>query len=485
MVDPKLHDWLIVIFVHEYSGALAYQTQMKEAFERVGSNGNVVVFLILDSIVKGPDSNLLAFKLNLYKLDKRGSNGRWTFEEVHDKGFKKNENPDRHSWKTAFEYIYKNYFGERNMLITFSDGAAFGINLVQCPNDGPANLPESLASLTIPPDLEVKSNNYYMLDADEVGYLKKKDPEAAAGILKFENGGAIKKTAIPDFCKNLEILWVSELATALKEYVPTTIDIFLMCNCYMQLFDNGFMLEPKVKFLVAAEGYMDGDCYDFGKLMERVVYCPEVPSEVLIKGILKDLEEKYKNQRPPVDYLNNCTLYANRLKFYPLALRVFLGLVEDLMDLLDTDPLATSSELHAIRGPMQSVTRDPRYPMIDARLWVSNVCDKIIGITDEKKIYYNQQFRVLQEKIVLAKLSNKDYCTGISIYYPLTLAPQSNADVAFCAYFDKAVPKPFATESKWNKFLVKYYTVLAKNPPPAGNNPVGGGVPANPAVLQS
>jgi len=498
MKQRKMYDWLVIVFIHEIQNDLDYSNAIISAIEKAGCSDNIAVFLIRDSVSVDEEAREFSFRLGVSKLEPLSSGGGWAFMPVTSPNLKI-RNKNKGCWDDAFRYIYGEYFGERNMMITFSEGAGFGINAdvgthVQRPDtsaphgfvDLAAGFPAGISAEVpgdvlagLPADLPaprglVATNKYYLLDEDEMNGLLT-DPESApSGIVKHqENMWVIEKGPDIHLCKNLEVLWISQLAEALNRYLyGADVDVFLMSNCFMQLFDNGYTLSSKVKFLVAAEGYMSMRGYDFAALMKLLNTTPAISAESIVKQVLIDLNQLYQRVGDAVAS-SSATIFANRLKFYPLALRVFEDLLEELEPLLPR----IAPKLQDIRNQMLCVTNNPKYPLVDAGLWVRLVAEQVREL--ENGDYYAKIFGELQEKIVVGNLLDKlsqasdqtaarrHGYSGISIYFPLDDKMHENQEIVWCAYFDKAIKAPFRERSRWHEFLKKYFAALANVKKPA------------------
>jgi hypothetical protein len=174
----------------------------------------------------------------------------------------------------------------------------------------------------------------------------------------------------------------------------------------------------------------------------------------------------YRDQKD--DYaLRTATIYANRLKFYPLALRVFEDMLAQLEPLL---PLI-APQLEDIRNRMKNVSTYANYPLVDAGYWIRLVTTEIkeLGNGD----YYHRLFSGLQTRITIdtaidplsalteeAETQKYGY-SGLSLYYPADNKLHAGQEIGWCAYFDNAIPAPFRTHSRWNVFLNHYFAALA------------------------
>src|SRR5215831_17120611 len=107
--DPKLFDWLVVVFLHEIENNKVYGEQMKDEILNAGSSKNIALFLIQDSVSttsddSGPDSQPYLSKLE------QAQNAKWIFKPL-GKHHQNGEANKKRCWEKAFQYIYSHYTG--------------------------------------------------------------------------------------------------------------------------------------------------------------------------------------------------------------------------------------------------------------------------------------------------------------------------------------------------------------------------------------
>jgi hypothetical protein len=508
MIERKLYDWLIVVFLHEVQNDKTFSDQMIEAIRQAGASDGIAIFLVRDAVGTDPVTRLNTFQLSASRLEKNPA-GNWEYIPI-DQAKLKIDNTKKNCWEQAFRYIYNNYTGGRNILITYSEGATLGFNFepvrTERPPLPPRPAPQGYIDLVMDPMLPVMmkeagfaelpaaavTNQYYVFDEEEMKELVTNPGFAPlpANLKKEGDVWLLKRDPNETICKNLEILWVSQLEDALARCLyGRNIDILLMTNCFMQLFDNGYTLSNKVKYLVGAEGPMSMEGYDWGSLITLLNQQPGTPSKTLATQICTDLQKMYARKGETMT-LASATIFANRLKFYPMALRIFLDMLKDLKPLLLET--AVVQKLVEIRGLMKNVSTYPKYPLVDAGLWITLVTQQIPQLTNAA--YYHKMFSQLQSKILvkdtisaISHLQDQNSVqkygySGISLYYPADNKMHEDQEVLFCAYFDKAVPQPFRTTSKWNEFLDAYFKAVAKlntpAPAPTAPAPIPGRAPS-------
>jgi Clostripain family len=472
--------------LHDISEYRAFTENMKQAIERAGCGKNNLVFIIQDLCVPDAASGKNAFYLKLFQLEPDG-NDQWKLKEVQGLVF---DNRDRNCWEKAFEFIYTGYRSKRNMLITFSHGAAFGIgrdmsgtirlaaaeSLVQRPafSDWDQSGPDK-ASLPKPGSdaIQVVYADYHLAD-NEIRDLEKEHLFQDKRTGDDTSKGFIRKNPDTGICASLEITWISDLADALDKYLPAyaCIDVLIMANCFMQVFDNGYILCRKVKFLVAPEGALDATGYDYFTLLNRLNRDPEITNRNLVRKIVKDFQTMYIALGKK-DTLATTALFANSLKFYPIALMVFEAFLDLLMKKMD-DPGIKDELIRGLKdireNRVKSVTGSQGYQLVDAGLWIKLVAERFATV--DNMPMFNTSFRLLHKKIAVAHLVGNQIrrddekfpvqfgYSGISVYYPLDNAHHKNQDVTWCAYFDKNIPTTFKRDSKFDEFLDKYFKAI-------------------------
>lgn len=484
MDTPVWYDWLIVFFVHEISEDLPESNEMYEIIERTGSGDKNAIFLIKDAIE--PDNTTLTFiyTLSISRLVKKKDGSGYQFVKVPDFHF---NNKEKNCWKKAFQYIYGNFFSERKMLITFSHGAAFGIDRNSDSIGRALATPGSGASHIYP-----INHRRYLLNKEDIRHLTGKGwkPEEKNLFRESQNADifVVRKNPDDPVCKALEILWISDLADALDKYLfDSCIDVMLMVNCFMQLFDNGYLLSDKVKFMVAPEGEMWASGYDYEKLLIRLRDTPSISNKALVRKIVKDYESKYTD-RGQTGYLRQTTLFANELKYYGIALRGF----ETFVDRIREEAKRSFGLFRHIReNEVRSVSGSTSYQLVDAGVWITLVAKKFPEMAHMKE--FQEWFQALHKKIVAASFVGEDFLradstsdskygySGISLYFPANSTQLTEQEVAWCAYFDRSVSSKFNKRSNWSKFLNVYFrlsqSIAASSPPlPKDHSPVLGGI---------
>jgi hypothetical protein len=468
-----MYDWMILFFVHEISEDLPESKEMYDIIQRYGGSENNVVFLIKDSISQKEDEQHFSFRLGVWRLEKKKGSEAYELSPVQGLQI---DNKDRRCWDQAFKFIFKHFYSRRKMLITFSHGAAFGINRDLKHIHRPPG--QRLAGQAANPSgnvTEVRGRSY-LLDRTDILRLKERgalsDGSQVVSSRDNEEVFVVRKPAEDPLCKALEVLWISDLAASLERRLDDAhIDVLLMVNCYMQLFDNGYLLRNKVSYMIAPEGKMLAIGYDYKKIFETLRSTPEITNKQLVTKIVRDYVQMYMGMEGGPDYLSTNELSANDLQYYSVALKGF----EKFVKLLRCHIPELIEDLQEIRNnQMDTVSGSESYQLVDAGLWIRLVAEMFPGNRDFQE--FARWFRRLHERMVVAKhigeglkqhdasQSRKYGYSGISILYPDSRFDFKDSQVAWCAYFDKSMPPEFGQRSRWSSFLRHYLKLSA---PPA------------------
>lgn len=451
--------WLVVIFVHEIS---IFRKIIQDRINEVEKNGcgeGTVVYLMRDSVTIA--GNMPNFTLTISRL-RQETPGQFHFEEVKDIVF---ENSDRHCWEKGLYQIFEREKAGRNMIITLSHGAAFGFNREFSTINRPEIWNEQTGQYEyLGPDnfMHAYSNAHYYFDEKEIENIQ----TFAKAFNKFDftelRKGRLPKGNDKPVCRNLEILWTSDFARALKKLPgDPVIDVMLMVNCYMQSFDTGYILRKRVKYLVAAETGIPANGFNFSNIIKQLDH-DNLETKVLLQLII----DEYKTTNPPGTPNSIHTAFsANGLTEYRKALKLFMHVIK----ILEENMPEIGSKLVEIRNNIRYVSiaegvyNSNELMMIDAGLWLSLIFDHLPWLF--RDTFLPIQFKLLLNDIVVSQHVGEDFSgdidtfgmNGISLFYPTTEDFRNLKPLPWCAYFDDKVPSPFRKDSRWNKFLKAYY----------------------------
>jgi hypothetical protein len=183
----------------------------------------------------------------------------------------------RDGWRQALRATFPRVKAKRRMLLSFSHGAAFGINV----------------------DME--------------------------GLMRVQA------------CEDLPILWSDDLAAELKYCLgDQPIDVLVLNNCYMQCFETGYALKDQVRFIVAAEGALGAIGYDYAGLMKRLFEQPCDDVGALVKGMIGDYAAAIfrEEQAGQAVFANRTSEYGRLLTLLERLTAILLQRMDEVIDVL-------------------------------------------------------------------------------------------------------------------------------------------------------
>ncbi len=270
MDTQDVYDWLFVLYVHEVPYYLHQSNAILRTILEAPEGGNVAVFVIREAVTQqmvplpgGGASLVNEYTLTVSRLqrDDRGRGHFTALEEACD------------DWRQALRAIFPRIPARRRMLVSFSHGAAFGINV----------------------DME--------------------------GLARSS-----------DKCAELPIVWTANLAAELKNCLgEERVDVLLFNNCYMQCMETGYLLREQVRFIVAAEGALEAMGYEYTKLMKRIFEKPAVDAEEMARGIIDDYAQKVGE----AVFANRAGEYATALVLLELFVDILVDNMDETGDVLD------------------------------------------------------------------------------------------------------------------------------------------------------
>jgi hypothetical protein len=334
----------------------------------------------------------------------------------------------RDGWRQALRATFPRVKAKRRMLVSFSHGAAFGINV----------------------DME--------------------------GLMRVQ------------VCEKLPILWSDDLASELKNCLgDQPIDVLVLNNCYMQCFETGYALKDQVRFMVAAEGALGATGYDYAGLMKRLFEQPggehEAPGDevdALVKGIITDYAAAIfrEEQAGQAVFANRTSEYGRLLMLLERLTAILLQRMGEVIDVLVD---IRENKLLYVSAPLNGYTSN-YLCMIDLFAWVNMVFDRLGHLFEGDGLA--AEFAVLKQRMVVAGKVGEGLVehdagwpeadangrgrttvtpiygySGLSIFYPRSVDWQTLRPIPRCARL----------VDPWKRFLGAYY---ARSPlAPAIKNP--------------
>ena len=319
-----------------------------------------------------------------------------------------------------------------------------------------ADPPPGVQVVVIREEVEVSEGRFLYKGPDRLAVLREtfeRFPADRRLLLTYSHGAAFGI-----HCEDgpRDILWMEDLEACLP---AEGIDLMLMVNCYMQTFDNGYLLRDKVRYLVAPQGVMPSMGYDYAGLLGAL----DLDTETLARRVVIDYWQKYLDLGMG-GYIQRTTMFAVAPHFYGQAVSLF----NRFLELLEFHLPHIVEELRLIRERMEVVSGSLRYDLVDAGHWVDLVVERLTWLDGvrafgeafgEIRVRMSVEARVGQIYLEADKASASRYGhTGLSLYYPATLARWKHQEVAWSAY--RQVGSTFGRDSGWELFLDRYFQAL-------------------------
>jgi hypothetical protein len=484
METSNVYDWLVVIFIHEVIGLKDSDDIFKE-FEDVGCADNVAVYLLLDEIVEGtPAAPLANFQLHLRKLQKKAEGG-FEFRDV--KGFIF-DNRDKKCWETGFEYIFSHATSRKRALITFSHGAAYGINIDTgeigrgtpvLPMRLLRNQPNAIHGASSKSGYQIMENPFYYFDENQLDLLRAMDQEGRRLLNEGSNQvnqifetGKLEKNANVLSCGNFQLLPISDLATALEKHLPDNqIDLMICSNCFIQNLDACFLLSKKVNLLIGPEDGMVATSYDFKELAQTLKDQPQIEPLELGRQVLNNSGELFK-QSMQQNFLDRQVIYLNDLTI----IAELVGFIENILGEITNNPESTFPIVEQAREKIQYVsflgeTISNNYlDLVDMFNLLDNLVDLLGGLVAKN---YKTELAAIRTKMVkgftggdffrkMDEENDPDYgFSGISVFFPAREDLDKIDAFPLCVLFGKIMP-PNSWKDTWQRFIFKFYPELAQ-----------------------
>ncbi len=397
MYTHNVYDWLLVIYVHEIPLYIHQSNAILRTVLGAPAGGNVAVFVIKEAVTQnmaplagGSASPVNHYTLTVSKLE-RDERGFACFVPLPDEVL----SVGREGWRHALRAIFPQVRARRRMLVSFSHGAAFGINV----------------------DME--------------------------GLMRSSGR-----------CADLPIVWTADLAGELKNCLQDeAIDVLLFNNCYMQCMETGYLLREQVRFIVAAEGALGAIGYDYGKLMRRLMGQRETDAEEMARGIIDD----YEQREGEAVFANRAGEYGAAVAMLERLVQVLLARFDEVIDVLvdirEHKLLYVSAPLNAYTSNYLGMI--DLFAWVD--MVFDRLGDLVAGsgFTAPAAEFSALRLRLVVAGKVGEGLVQHDAAgmpkygySGVSIFYPRSV------DLALL----KPIPGCACKIAQWDHFLERYYS---------------------------
>ncbi|KIC95497.1 clostripain-related cysteine peptidase [Flavihumibacter solisilvae] len=443
-------DWLMVFFVHEITMYRKILNKILDSIERVGNGQRNCIRLVFDKLEESNGKQKAKRVIIVYELEKGSDDLKEFYEFREIKTFS--------DWRTAILYVFDNVDAKRKAFFTWSHGAAFGINV----SDLVQNKIEGFTQQEFTEDqiVEVRNDQWYLPQS--------RLPEIS-GFLKLSedfNLGPDEYLVLPRDkeinCEKLVLIWMSDLADVLSKVTKKCgkIDLMIMTNCNMMLFENGYMLRNNVDILIGSESKMWALGYDYEKLIIELNKPSQPDNEVLAKMIVKDYVDKHRRLGHN-KYLARTSMFACRLSETEKIAEILDSVTKSLLrqNSLMKDMVELVRKVY-----LNSVSGVGTYFLVDLGLWIETIFAnlKSIGL-DQNDL---KQFRDIYEKIPLEQHVGAGYFaddqnghkkyghSGFSLFLPTDGLFMETRKYAWCAY-SAQVQTVFKNEFMWDEFILK------------------------------
>jgi len=448
------YQWLVFIFIHEI---IEYKMNTKEILNEISDNFFIVnenavkLIVLVDEVKFDHVTRKISFEYNLMEFCKKQGTGKPQIVSINPEGI---DLKSRNAWKQIFGFVYKEYSADRNILITWSHGNGFGIN-VEKPDD-----PQET--------IRVVNNSQFIVEKDQAS--EKADLLRRFGDNSFSDlnefvivpGEQMRK------CRITNIVWMQDLANTLRDAIPgKRIDALLMVNCNMQTVDNAIILSDKVDYLVAPQSVSAYYGLNYKRIFSLLRRHPLIPNSLLVKNILQDYIEKYhyelNNGR---EILKEDSLFCNKLDDGHNLLVLINELSESLIEI---NKVRTKKDrLIDLRSTKLRDTSKLGLELIDLGLLLK-LLEKEFGKEYPAFKNYVERYNEINLKMVIAKYIGSNYVlqdaydnakfgqSGLSIYFPTDKKTFENNLSVSCVYYNQPTMSQFAKLSLWDNFLTDLF----------------------------
>lgn len=440
----KLH-WTIIFFIHEVSEYRNYVDELFAELLSIPLEGHVKIVLLYDELLDGSTS---IRNPKLYEIDQ--STGRNTLKVV--KEFKEFNMSDGADWAKILTAIKASYLAKRYMLFTWGHGYQFGIAKNASPDAA------KLLSLNQDEDqfFEIVSNTqspYKNAKAESTFNKLSLKKGVQLHLNQFQPSGVIKAK------EELRILWMYEMAAALqKSFGERKIDLLLMMNCYMQVFDNGYELRKQVEYLIAPETAMKFDGYPYSAIVSTLNEEPEISNARLSKRIIREYVNKYTEMgNDGITQVNQTTLFANDLSQYKFLVPLFNNLGNILLEGMKAGDIKLQLASNQMDQSQSRVTAD-----FADMLYLFSMLSKQYKLGTAYQLHLGK-LSILLSQIVKAQFIGAavrhTQASGMSILFPNENISQQMSVISVL-YFQNEFNSSFLTSTCWDEVITAYMAEL-------------------------
>lgn len=275
-----------------------------------------------------------------------------------------------------------------------------------------------------------RANKYFMFTWDHGnGFGIFRQPDDAAVI--------IEKIALRS-----RILTMDELADAILWAMGIKkIDLVVMMNCHMQVFDTIYAFRNNVRYIIAPQSAIPVSGYNYKAIFSKLSQAPNINASALAACVIESYGQE--NQSALV---TNVSLSACNLKYSNLMTSLLDKLATAMALRLDAD-----NKLEELLNAFsKAITVHGAYNLIDLYSFLYN----LTKVATKDEVVWLKYIFLLKKKIVYKQHpdnAQNDYThNGISIFSPMRISPPELHIPKLIRYFTGTA---FSQDTKWGLLM--------------------------------
>ena len=133
------YQWLVFIFIHEI---IEYKKETQKILDEIRENFFIInenavkLIVLVDEVTFDPVIRQIKFEYKLLEFRKKQGSGKPEIVQIKPEGI---DLTNRNAWRQIFSFVYNEYNAEKNILLTWSHGNGFGINVEKPTENEPKN----------------------------------------------------------------------------------------------------------------------------------------------------------------------------------------------------------------------------------------------------------------------------------------------------------------------------------------------------------
>ncbi|MFT3678003.1 MAG: clostripain-related cysteine peptidase [Chitinophagaceae bacterium] len=375
-------DWLFVFYIQEEQTLSIILNRLFDTLCQAGNKPAHSIWVIRQKIVT-EDGIKGRFIPDVQTFDADGDPSALVSVPMELMGTHADD-PD--AWIAALRYILTNVIHSRKAIFTWSHGCGFGVNvsdyeIAKSLRHELARFPDKIdrrggITETVPRHILLNAQQFDQIsDPHRRFLLENKNLKPLPTDKKLQRNEFYIVERGENFdCGKLELLWMSDFAKALEDLnLEKPFDLMIMINCYMQLFENGYMLRRSVDTLIGPETTMWAYGYDYGKIFGYVEENPGIDTAALSQKIVADYIAMHTNMGHQ-QYLTETMLFANKLDKYELINKELQYTTEEICNRIDE----LKPVINGLRDIpyFKTVSRRGGLFLLDLELWIKTLYEK-------------------------------------------------------------------------------------------------------------